>query len=745
MTAAGNPATDDLRIAGLVLTKEFTDDPVIPGATVTLRFVISNVSATEDATSISFTDDIGATLSGLAVILPLTTGTCDGTLVDLFGVLTYFGGSLIAGASCTFDVTLAVPIGAASGTYANSTASLVSSPTPPAPSGFFAIMSGSGSLVFFDDARDDLIVNSSLLALTKEFTDDPVSPGDTVTLEFTLTNLSTSETVTDIAFTDDLAAILPGTPDVTVISVDANDCGGTVGGVGTSLIDFSGGTLAPADSCTIELSLSVPGGAPTGTFPNVTSDVTGTAGGLAVTGAPTSDDLLIQTLTFTKSFDGPTVAGGTPRLTFTIVNLSTSTVSDLEFTDNLDAVISGLEATSLPKSSICGASSMIVGTDFLAFTGGELLPLGTCSFFVDLLVPATATAGTFPNTTSDLFVAGLPAADPATASLVVGEPSIDVEKSTNDEDADAPAGPLIAVGDPVTWTYDVTNTGDVTLTDITVVDDKIGAVPGSPIAAIAPGEVVTLTATETAVPGPYANSVTVAGDPGTGTFVSDSDPSHYFGVEAAISIEKATNGFDADAPPGPPLLVGSTVTWRYFVTNNGNVDLDDVSVSDDVIGPIACPQTTLAAGESMTCTAVTGVVLPGPYANVATVTGRTPLDDVVSDSNPSHYFGLEAAISIEKATNGFDADAPPGPPLRPGSTVTWSYFVTNNGNVAIDDISVSDDKIGPIACPQTTLAAGESMTCTAVTGVVLPGQYVNVATVTGVAAPPPARSRTAPR
>ena len=397
VTAAGNPATDDLRIAGLVLTKEFTDDPVIPGATVTLRFVISNVSATEDATSISFTDDIGATLSGLAVILPLTTGTCDGTLVDLFGVLTYFGGSLIAGASCTFDVTLAVPIGAASGTYANSTASLVSSPTPPAPSGFFAIMSGSGSLVFFDDARDDLIVNSSLLALTKEFTDDPVSPGDTVTLEFTLTNLSTSETVTDIAFTDDLAAILPGTPDVTVISVDANDCGGTVGGVGTSLIDFSGGTLAPADSCTIELSLSVPGGAPTGTFPNVTSDVTGTAGGLAVTGAPTSDDLLIQTLTFTKSFDGPTVAGGTPRLTFTIVNLSTSTVSDLEFTDNLDAVISGLEAASLPKSSICGASSMIVGTDFLAFTGGELLPLGTCSFFVDLLVPATATAGTFPQ------------------------------------------------------------------------------------------------------------------------------------------------------------------------------------------------------------------------------------------------------------------------------------------------------------------------------------------------------------
>ncbi len=93
-----------------------------------------------------------------------------------------------------------------------------------------------------------------------------------------------------------------------------------------------------------------------------------------------------------------------------------------------------------------------------------------------------------------------------------------------------------------------------------------------------------------------------------------------YGGDIAISIEKATNGFDADATPGPPLLVGSTVTWSYVVTNTGDAVLDSISVSDDEIGPIACPQTTLAAGESMTCTAVTGIALPGQYANVATVT-----------------------------------------------------------------------------------------------------------------------------
>ena len=40
--------------------------------------------------------------------------------------------------------------------------------------------------------------------LTKEFTDDPVQPSGTVTLEFTLTNLDAAQAASAIAFTDDL-------------------------------------------------------------------------------------------------------------------------------------------------------------------------------------------------------------------------------------------------------------------------------------------------------------------------------------------------------------------------------------------------------------------------------------------------------------------------------------------------------------------------------------------------------------
>ena len=51
-------------------------------------------------------------------------------------------------------------------------------------------------------------------------------------------------------------------------------------------------------------------------------------------------------------------------------------------------------------------------------------------------------------------------------------PGIDVEKSTNGADADNAPGPLVPVGDPVVWSYVVTNTSDDPLTDVVVTDDQ---------------------------------------------------------------------------------------------------------------------------------------------------------------------------------------------------------------------------------------------------------------------------------
>jgi hypothetical protein len=54
-------------------------------------------------------------------------------------------------------------------------------------------------------------------------------------------------------------------------------------------------------------------------------------------------------------------------------------------------------------------------------------------------------------------------------------PNIDIEKHTNGADADDPNGmdvPVIAPNDPVTWEYFVENTGDITLYNVAVTDDR---------------------------------------------------------------------------------------------------------------------------------------------------------------------------------------------------------------------------------------------------------------------------------
>ena len=52
-------------------------------------------------------------------------------------------------------------------------------------------------------------------------------------------------------------------------------------------------------------------------------------------------------------------------------------------------------------------------------------------------------------------------------------------------------------------------------------------------------------------------------------------------VGPAVKIKKSTNGEDADNAPGPSILVGSAVTWRYVVTNTGTINLTGIVVVDD--------------------------------------------------------------------------------------------------------------------------------------------------------------------
>ena len=124
-------------------------------------------------------------------------------------------------------------------------------------------------------------------------------------------------------------------------------------------------------------------------------------------------------------------------------------------------------------------------------------------------------------------------------------------------------------------------------------------------------------------------------------------------ANTSIDIEKHTNGFDADTPEEAPILqVGDQVVWEYIVTNTGfgpGRGLT-ITVTDDQGVDVVCTIDYLDVGESTTCYGY-GIAEPGLYSNIGCVEGIDVRDGIVSDCDPSHYYG----------------ETPPPPPPPPPS------------------------------------------------------------------------------
>jgi hypothetical protein len=413
----GQVATAELVVQGLQFSKSYLQSPVLPGTTVDLEFTIKNSHPTGAATAMGFTDNLLS--AGLFSQDPPIVNTCNGdanilTIPATGSIIIYENGSLAAQTECKITFKIDVPATVAVGDYENFVTSLS------------AMQNGSAQSV--GPAISTLEVRTTALALSKEFTDDPVIPGGFVKLKFKIENL-TAESATGISFTDDLNSVLTGLTAVGFPAV-GEACGGTlaleVTQTGVALkapaasLQLTGASLAGGASCEFEATLQVPASASPGSYLNTVNDLTATIATAPATANAASDTLVINAITLTKSFSGSSAASGTPTLSFTLNNpVGGSTVSLLGFTDNLNATLSGLVATGLPKPNVCGAGSTISGTSQLTFTGGELLAGGSCTFEVSLQVPPTPISGDYLNTTSTVTASGLVVGNAATDTLVI--------------------------------------------------------------------------------------------------------------------------------------------------------------------------------------------------------------------------------------------------------------------------------------------------------------------------------------
>jgi uncharacterized repeat protein (TIGR01451 family) len=188
-----------------------------------------------------------------------------------------------------------------------------------------------------------------------------------------------------------------------------------------------------------------------------------------------------------------------------------------------------------------------------------------------------------------------------------------------------------AVGQTINYNYLVTNSGNVTISSVGIVDPHAGLNGLScPEAALAPtaSEVCTATYQVThadLLTGSISNTAKAQGIPPGTTTPIYSNQSSVTVPFASISILKQVcgSGVAADCGPGGngpwmhsvDIPQGNTAYWKVTVTNTGDVALTDVTVGDVLVPACDATGDTLAVGASMS----TYCSLPGISATVTNV------------------------------------------------------------------------------------------------------------------------------
>nr|WP_258401451.1 hypothetical protein [Micromonospora saelicesensis] len=298
---------------------------------------------------------------------------------------------------------------------------------------------------------------------------------------------------------------------------------------------------------------------------------------------------------------------------------------------------------------------------------------------------------------------------------------------------------ISTVGQQVPYSFHVVNNGGLTLTNVGVTD--VQAPPSSnanlgPITCaattLAPGAQTACTATYTVSQadldiGFVRDTATAQGTPPGGGTPVQSGPSTLTipsgDVFPAISLIKSSTTAAISS-------VGQQVPYSFLVANTGGVTLNNVNITDVQdppssnanLGPITCPQTTLAPGATTVCAATYTVTQADldhdELTDIATAHGtptgtEEPVDsDQVVLTIPAA--DVTPSISVVKSSTTTSITSA-------GQPVPYQFLVVNNGGVTLTNVNVTDAQtppssnanLGPITCPQTTLAPGQATACTA--------------------------------
>ena len=686
----------------IVKTQTSTLNPQAVGDIVTYSIVVTNTGAVA-LPSVDVTDS-NATISLCSIAG--SSGSVKTSVTDGFDYTNVAIGAVI---TCTAaHVTTLADINSAK---IYNTA--IATATKPSPGGTFAVQSA-------------VVTTPSLPELTVTKAKTSTSPrmvGDVITYSVTIQNTGNISLagVTISDDTTDIRSCSPARPATLAVgatmvcevahTVDAND-------ISRGYVDNTAQAISTTNY----------------TVGTLTGPVTGTSNTVH------TPILTTPVISISKSQASMVTTGGVTTITYSIV-IANSGAADFNTVDVTDT-----------SATLGACSPAATSTDSVAHVWHfGALAIGntiTCSA-THIVTGPDVTAGTYANTATASGTTASPittvTASSNTVTTVTAFPELTLVKTQTSTAVPGAAGEII------TYSIVATNTGNIPLTGVTVTDPGATGLtcsPTVPVATLAVNAAITCTGSHTVTTGDvtagsytntaYATSTTV--DPATGLTISEESPVTTTitpanvppapsGPNPSMTVVKALTG-------AAPTKVGDTVGYTITVTNNGDIALAGVNVTDAnaTLGTcsIALPA-TLAVNASFTCAASHVVTdadfLAGHVDNTAIASSTTGA--LTRNSNVVTVpLSPVAGISIVKTLNG-------AAPSKLGDVITYKIVVTNTGNVSLTSTKVTDANATLGACSPAapaSLAPGALMTCSATHVVtisdMIAGKVDNIANVT---------------